>query len=159
MIESGREVGPTMSDRVYLAVLRDGCVLQAQRVYAPTETSPSFERWALPGGGLLPGESYGEAAMREAREALGCDVVLGELLLVTEFLRTGAASRSIHFTFRAALMPDAEPRVPVGLAPDDGSGRVVAYRWLVLDGWRDCPAWLRAAAAGDATCHYQVRRW
>ncbi len=148
-----------MSDRVYLAIVRDGCVLQGQRVYAPTEISPSFERWALPGCGLLPGESYGEAAAREAREGLGCGAAIGELLLVTEFLRTGASSRSIHLTFRAELAPGVEPRVRAGLAPDDASGRIVAYRWLALDGWPDCPAWLRAAAAGDVTCHYQVRRW
>ena len=43
-----------MSDRVYLAVVRDGCVLQEHSVYAGTARRPAFERWALPDGGLLP---------------------------------------------------------------------------------------------------------
>src|SRR5919109_4530731 len=122
-----------MSDRVYLAILRDGAVLQEQSVYAATEVSPSFERWALPGSDPLPGESYAEAAAREARGTLGCDIVLGAPLLVTEFLRAGAGPRSIHLTFLASLAPGAEPRVPAGPPPDAGNRRVVAHRWLALD--------------------------
>lgn len=53
-----------MSDRAHLAVLRDGCVLQEHTVYAATPRSPGVARGWLPGGGLLPGESFAEGAAR-----------------------------------------------------------------------------------------------
>ncbi|GAB4529336.1 MAG: hypothetical protein Fur0018_15870 [Anaerolineales bacterium] len=39
-----------------------------------------FEVWCLPGGGIDPGESFGQAAVREAREELGLDVRLTHLV-------------------------------------------------------------------------------
>ena len=147
-----------MPDRVYLVVLREGRVLQEHSAYAATERSPAFARWALPGGGLLPGESFADAAQREAREELGCAVVLGPLLAVqeTHFLSTGR--RDLRLTFLAALPPGTEPQVPVHHAGDARDGRVTAHRWLPLDAWPECPPWVRAAAEGDPRCHYHLER-
>ena len=65
------------------AVVRDGCLLAAQRSYPPALAG----RWELPGGGVEPGESEADALVRECREELalavtvrgrlGPDVVLG----------------------------------------------------------------------------------
>ncbi|MGI8916282.1 MAG: NUDIX domain-containing protein [Chloroflexota bacterium] len=147
-----------MSDRAYLAVLRHGCVLQKHTVYAATPRSPSVARWWLPGGGLLPGESFAEGAAREAREEIGCAVILGPVLEVMEFLETETGVRSVHLVFSAQLASDDEPIVPSDQPEDPGSGRVTELRWLPVNDWPEAPQWLRAAVRGELQCAYVVRR-
>lgn len=56
---------------VAAAIVREGRVLAARR-------APGVARgglWELPGGKVEPGESDGEAIVREIREELGADVV------------------------------------------------------------------------------------
>lgn len=148
-----------MSDRAYLAVLRDGCVLQEHTVYTATECNPGIARWWLPGGGLLPGESFTEGAAREAREEIGCAVVLGPVLEVREFLERKTGLRSVHLVFSAQLAPGAEPRVPADQPEDPASGRVTEVRWLPVNDWPEAPAWLRAAVRGELRCYYILRRF
>lgn len=148
-----------VSDRAYLAILRDGCVLQEHSIYAATPRSPGFARWALPGGGLLPGESFADGAAREAREEIGCAVVLGPVLEVKEFLETKTVLRSVHLVFSARLAPGEEPSVLAEQPEDPTGGRVTAFRWLLVQAWPEAPAWLRAAARGELRCHYVLRRF
>jgi ADP-ribose pyrophosphatase YjhB (NUDIX family) len=53
---------------VNVAVIDDGRVLLTQR--------EDFEVWCLPGGGVDPGESLAQAAIREVREETGLEVEL-----------------------------------------------------------------------------------
>lgn len=53
---------------VNVAVFQNGRVLLTQR--------EDFEVWCLPGGGVDPGESLAQAAIREVREETGLDVEL-----------------------------------------------------------------------------------
>lgn len=57
---------------VGVAVVRRGRVLAARR----TRPAPSRGRWELPGGKVEPGEQPDEAAVREVREELGCQVAV-----------------------------------------------------------------------------------
>ena len=50
--------------------------------------------YTVPGGGVEPGESIEEAAVREAREELGLDVRLGELMTTLQFA-------GVHYYYRA----------------------------------------------------------
>ncbi|MGK5629273.1 (deoxy)nucleoside triphosphate pyrophosphohydrolase [Streptomyces sp. URMC 123] len=52
------------------AVLHEGRLLAARRSAPPA----LFGRWELPGGKLEPGETSGEALVRELREELGIEV-------------------------------------------------------------------------------------
>ncbi|MDX6225129.1 MAG: 8-oxo-dGTP diphosphatase [Frankiales bacterium] len=56
------------------AIVRDGRLLVAQRAY-PEELAG---RWELPGGKVEPEETEVAALIRECREELGVDVVVGE---------------------------------------------------------------------------------
>ena len=57
---------------VNVAVIEDGRVLLTQR--------NDFPVWCLPGGGVDPGESLAQAALREMREETGLDVRLERLV-------------------------------------------------------------------------------
>ena len=56
------------------ALIVDGALLVAQRGHPPELAG----RWELPGGKAAPGESDADALVRELREELGVDVVVGE---------------------------------------------------------------------------------
>jgi len=55
-----------------VAVIQDGCVLLTRR--------EDLEMWCLPGGGIEPGESAAQCAIREVREETGLDVRLTRLV-------------------------------------------------------------------------------
>ncbi len=57
---------------VNVAIIDDGRVLLTQR--------EDFEVWCLPGGGVDPGETVVQAALREAQEETGLEVVLTRLV-------------------------------------------------------------------------------
>ncbi len=56
------------------AVLRDGRVLASRRTAPPHLAG----LWEFPGGKVEAGESEREALVRELREELGCEAVVGE---------------------------------------------------------------------------------
>jgi 8-oxo-dGTP diphosphatase len=58
------------------AIVRGGRLLAARR----TTPAAAAGRWELPGGKVEPGESPGEALVREIREELDCDVVVDRWL-------------------------------------------------------------------------------
>jgi 8-oxo-dGTP diphosphatase len=61
---------------VGVALLRDGRVLAARRPPGPN----SRGGWEFPGGKVEPGESDRQAAVREVREELGLEVLVGSSL-------------------------------------------------------------------------------
>lgn len=108
------------SDRDGAAVLiRDGCgrVLVIHEAYG-------FRRFGLPGGRLEPGETPGQAAVRETREETGLDVVLGKLVFTAEFV--GAD----HVPFRAYAFDVVEVR---GLPAVQDPNEIESVDWYELD--------------------------
>ncbi len=59
-----------------------------------------FEIWCLPGGGMDPGESFGQAALRETREEVGLDVRLTRL--VGLYARPGWYGAGVYVALFAA---------------------------------------------------------
>lgn len=107
---------------VGVAILRDGCVLAAQRSY-PAELAGL---WEFPGGKVRPGEDEQAAAVRECREELGVEVRVGTRVGP---VATTAAGDTLHL-WTAELLA-GEPR-PL---------EHVALRWLAA-GELDAVAWL-----------------
>jgi len=60
-------------------IVRDGLILCAQRRL----TGRLGGMWEFPGGKVEPGESPRDALIREIREELCCDVVVGEQIITT----------------------------------------------------------------------------
>lgn len=77
----------------------------------------------LPGGGVDSGESWGEAAAREAREELGVEVEVHDLLAAYENEAPDGSRRILH-AILSATRTSGEPH-STGEDP-----RVVGARWV-----------------------------
>ena len=83
--------------RAAAAIIRDGNILM---VFYKLEER---EFWTLPGGGLLPGETFEEAAIRESMEEANIPIRIERFLFEREY-RAG-----IEKIFLAHILDDAVP--------------------------------------------------
>lgn len=93
------------------------------------ETGPHFN---LPGGGIDPHESIVTGLQREVREEACAEVMVGPLLLVSEYFppHDEALYGPLHklsLFFHCELVPGSEPRLPEQPDPHQ-----VAVRWIPL---------------------------
>jgi 8-oxo-dGTP diphosphatase len=91
------------------AVFRDGRVLLAARARPPMP-----ELYTLPGGLVEPGETLGEAALRELREEVGVEAELIGPVAPIEVIDRDADGRiRLHFVIvaHAARWVSGEPRI------------------------------------------------
>jgi 8-oxo-dGTP diphosphatase len=107
--------------RLQAAIVRDQHLLLVQ-ITLPDATA----FWVLPGGGREAGESDADGIMREVREELGVDVVVGdELYDVPAEPPDGTYAR--WRTFACQLVHGE----PAATGPD-GAADLTAVRWLPL---------------------------
>lgn len=103
--------------------------------------------WALPGGGVNPGESPAEAVIREVYEETGQDVQLGRLLTLESDHWIGRSLNGTLEDFHAlrviysAYCPD--PTDPVVY---DRGGSTASADWVSLRRWRSLRWTLRSRA-------------
>lgn len=117
---------------VATALVRGHAVLAAQRTRPPALAG----RWELPGGSVEPGESEAAAVVRECREELATDVVVGGRLGTD--LPIDAGVLRVHVARLAAGAPDPRPLEHSGLrwvtaAEVPAVGWVDADRAVVAD--------------------------
>ena len=111
-------------------IMRDGAVLANHSRNRKTET----EYYALPGSHVDPGESCVAALQREIIEEIGCDVMVGDLLFVSESLYPGRSEddhqrHELVLYFEATLQGtwrESDDRVE---SPEPGKD----FRWLSLE--------------------------
>ena len=89
--------------------------------------------WALPGGRVEAGESSPEALVREMREEMGVDVVVGRLLWVAEIFFENAGERH-HEVGLCFLMEFPQGRLPAGGSDQfegvEDSSLKLCFRWF-----------------------------
>lgn len=66
-------------------IYKDGKILAVKH---KNKDGTAKDFWAIPGGGLDPGESLEVGLKREMREELGVDVAVGRLLFIQQFTST-----------------------------------------------------------------------
>jgi mutator protein MutT len=84
-------------------IFRDGKLLIAQR----HPDSHQGGLWEFPGGKCEPGESFERCLVRELREELGIEVVVGGLF---EEISHDYADRSVHLRFFTCRLVSGEPQ-------------------------------------------------
>jgi 8-oxo-dGTP pyrophosphatase MutT (NUDIX family) len=134
--------------------------------------NPAFgTSWELPGGGMEPGETYIEAAVRELREETGIKVEPAHVGIPTW-------RRDVEYTYRGERrlqhevvvmirLDEAAPNVEDSQRVDFESEDHFAYRWWAVDEIvcsdqrfypRRLPALLRSFLAGDEIAE-PFERW
>ncbi|HEX3650753.1 MAG TPA: (deoxy)nucleoside triphosphate pyrophosphohydrolase, partial [Pseudonocardiaceae bacterium] len=108
------------------AIVRDGTVLAGQRTEPPAVAG----RWEFPGGKVEPGESERAAVVRECREELAADVVVGGRLGPDLVLANGWLLRLYLATLAPGARPVAGEHRAVRWVPAD---RLAELDWLAAD--------------------------
>lgn len=93
------------------------------------ESGPHFN---LPGGGVEAGESIQEALVREVYEETCAKVLVGSLLLVTEYFPARyqnlyGPTHKVSFFFECQLLADSQPHLP-----QQADANQVGVQWLPL---------------------------
>ncbi len=101
-------------------------IVQNKKILMVLHRSSSREYWTLPGGGIEPGETPEQTAVREVKEETGLDVTMGNLLF---FEPSG------EYCFSAELANPASPML--GYDPEESELPKVerllqAVAWLDL---------------------------
>ncbi len=103
------------------------------------------DRYALPGGGQTPGESLHQTLLRECHEEIGCEVQIGALLCVADYLKqresVPGSQRHLIETLFACEVPE-DYRAQNGPAPDKNQLGVCWLPQQQLDTARLLPAFL-----------------
>ncbi|MEU9191736.1 NUDIX hydrolase [Streptomyces hundungensis] len=87
--------------------------------------------WAMPGGGLGPGESPREGALRELREETGwTDLAPGPLLCTWthDFTRAGVPVRQFEHIYLADA-PGTDRELGPDVAEEHRADRILGWRW------------------------------
>lgn len=109
-------------------VERAGVLVIRRGRLALIERSHSGRRyWVVPGGGVEPGESVTEAALREAREELGVGVHLGQLRIRIDHLES---DRTVQRQWYFDAEVDSE-NIRIAHGTETGIGTFEAV-WLPL---------------------------
>lgn len=110
--------------RPAVIIVRDGKILLALSKYG----DDSF--YLCPGGSLEGFESLDEAAMREVKEETNCEVKLGDLLYVREWINESQGSNVLDVFFLGELLGNFETHL---FDPCKDKGVIQKLEWISID--------------------------
>jgi ADP-ribose pyrophosphatase YjhB (NUDIX family) len=94
---------------------------------------PEGRHWSTPGGGLNPGETFPEAALRELAEETGwADIALAGMVLEQTRLLTHGSVRTRQFERLYLARTDTPGREIRGVAAMHAADGIAAWRWWSL---------------------------
>ncbi|MGK5731877.1 NUDIX hydrolase [Streptomyces sp. URMC 124] len=112
--------------RAAAVIIRDGKLLMVkERGTGPGGRHDGHEYWTLPGGGIAPGESAEQAAMREVREEVGLRPLSAEFLYDVPYPSGWTACYRVR-------VADGEPRLGVDDDLDCDCPRMTGLTWVPL---------------------------
>lgn len=128
--DTARVVVLDSSDRVLMLHLHYPYVIDPAN---PTGAGGGEPFWAVPGGGLQPGESFAEAAIRELREETGIDVPTVDRWLWSRDKHLQVRGEDVLFRERYGLVRLAAPVIlSRELLAGDESVALLDMRWMAL---------------------------
>ncbi len=120
---------PLLRNSAKALIIRDGHLL------AQCNRDREGPWYLLPGGGQHHGENLHEALKRECREEISCQITIGPLRFIREYIgahhefrESDSHSHQVEFMFECALVDGQEPSL--GPEPDTDQ---VGFEWLPLD--------------------------
>ncbi len=131
-----------------MPVYRRACaaVIRGDRILMLLHDHGHHTHWSLPGGGIEPGESPAEAALRELREETGIEGRNPSFLYERPWGRSGEDAR--EYCFLIDVPPEQQPIT--GQDPEAGHQDIAALEWRRLADLADDPQLSRVLAAIDA---------
>jgi 8-oxo-dGTP pyrophosphatase MutT (NUDIX family) len=108
-------------------MIRAQCIVyRGNRILMVKHRLDGSEWWCLPGGGIEPGETPSEAALRELKEEC---CLMGTILRQTHYVSKALGDEAVTFLVETG---DQEPRM--GFDPEFAGGEqiLVEVRWLSL---------------------------
>jgi len=127
-------------------VANKAIIVREGRLLVTVNSGPFQTFYLCPGGGQDHGEDAPAALRRECREEIGCDVVVGELAFLRdyiaadhEFAALDAWAHQREAYFFCSLAPGAEPVLGA-----EGDTWQTGITWLALDRLLDEPLWPKA---------------
>lgn len=117
---------------VAVVIARDGRLLFGRRAAGAREAG----RWSFPGGFVERGEKVEEAATREAREEVGLDIELGDLLgLYSSPGETVVLAVYLAAAARGEAVPDDDLDAVGWFSPEDLPELAFAHDRQIIDRW------------------------
>jgi ADP-ribose pyrophosphatase YjhB (NUDIX family) len=123
-------------------------VVQDGRILLVRNHDSDGEWYCLPGGGQAHGESLTDALERECLAEVGCQVVVGRVLFVRdyiaehhEFAEQDAGAHQVEIMFECQLVPGCDPELG-----DDPDGMQTGVVWVGLSALAGCRFYPRAVA-------------
>jgi 8-oxo-dGTP diphosphatase len=131
-----------------IRVANKAIIIRDDRLLVTVNAGDFQTFYICPGGGQDHGEDAHAGLRRECREEIGCEVVVGELAFLRDYIAADhefaaqdpwAHQREAYFF--CSLVPGAEPALG-----SEGDTWQTGVKWLPLDGLLDEPLWPKALA-------------
>jgi len=123
-------------------------VVESGRILLVLNHDAAGDWYCLPGGGQAHGEALADALKRECLEEIGCQIVVGRVLFVRDYIAAhhefavqDAGAHQVEIMFECHLAPGSAPELG-----DDPDGMQTGVAWVEISALTRCRFYPRAVA-------------